>query len=392
MRQNLTFIALSFITTLSLNSKAENTLVSKQVESDIVFAYIPPNIQKNFLSIQEILEENFLLENNDTDSFYDMCNILEYGSKIINYRTALSAVQDALTILERSHDLFFYKKTTKSSYQPIVDSLQEYKECLSNNESTITIGSEGIKISQNLKSTKNGSYTINLSHQDITQLLSLFRQKLYRAPRSGDGQDLPPANADFLDILHLDSKSINTQDLNICGDAEINGSLNVCGEITLNGLDLEMEIENLISCCDFHESRLDIVESCCDTQDSRLDVLESEIDNIIINSIVDKVARSCCDALDSRLDVVESEVDILESCCDAHDSRLDIVESCCDTQDSRLDVADSEIDVLESCCDAHDSRLDILESEVDIIFASCCDTNDSRLDVVDSVIDVLESC
>jgi len=419
VRQSLRFITLSFITILSLNSKTENTLVLKQVESDIVFAYIPPNIQKHFLSIQEILEENSLLENNDTDAFYDMCNILEYGSKIISYRTALSAVQDALTILERSYDLFIYKKTTQSSYQPIVDSLQEYKESLSNNESTITIGSEGIKIAQNIKSTKNDSYTINLSHQDITQLLSLFRQKIYRAPRSSDGQDLPPAHSDLLDVLHLDSKSINTQDLNVCGNAEINGSLNVCGEIILNSLDLEMEIENLTSCCDFHESRFDILESevdvlesCCDAQDSRLDTLESEIDNIIINSVVDRVARSCCDALGSRLDVVDSETDILESCCDAHDSRLnvidseiDMLESCCDIQDSRLDVLESEVDILESCCDAHgsrldivesccdaqDSRLDVVDSEIDIL-ESCCDAQDSRLDVIDSEVDILESC
>jgi len=110
VRKGLTFITLSFVIILSLNSKAEITLVPKQVESDIIFAYIPPNIQKHFLAIQEILEENSLLENNDTDAFYDMCNILEYGSKIINYRTALSAVKDALTILEKSYDLFSYKK------------------------------------------------------------------------------------------------------------------------------------------------------------------------------------------------------------------------------------------------------------------------------------------
>ncbi len=408
MRQNLTFITLSLVTILPLNSKAEITLVPKQVESDIIFAYIPPSIQKHFLSIQEILEENSLFESNDTDAFYDLCNLLEYDSKIINYRTALSAVEDALTILKESYDLFSYRKATKSSYQPMIDCLQEYKECLLNNESTVTVSSKGIRIAQSLKNTKDGSYIINLSHQDITQLLKLFKQKLYRAPRPPTNeQDLPPTDTDFLNVLHVDSQSINTQDLNVCGDAKINGTLDVCGEILLNSLDLEVELEDLISCCDFHESRLDILESevdllesCCDAQDSRLDVLESEIDNIIINSIVDRVARSCCDVQASRIDVLESEVDILESCCDAHDSRLDILESevdilesCCDAQDSRLDAHDScldilksEVDILESCCDAQDSRLDVIDSEIDIL-ESCCDAQDSRLDVLESIVD-----
>ena len=419
MKRNLTFISLFFLSLLSLDAQDTKNITPDSAQPDIIFAYISPVIQKCFLAIQEVLEENFLVENNDKNAFYDLCNLLEYDSKIINYRTALSAVQDALTILKESYDLFSYRKVTKSSYQPMIDSLQEYKECLLNNESIVTVSSEGIRIAQSLKNTKDGSYIINLSHHDITQLLKLFKQKLYRSPRPSNEKDLPPTDADFLNVLHVDTKSINTQDLNVCGDAKINGTLDVCGEILLNSLDLEMELEDLISCCDFHESRLDILESevdllesCCDAQDSRLDVidseidaLESKIDNIIIGSIVDRVARSCCDVQASRIDVLDSEVDILESCCDAQDSRLDILESevdilesCCDAQDSRLDIIDSEIDILESCCDAQDSRLDahdscldILKSEVDIL-ESCCDAQDSRLDVIDSQIDILESC
>ncbi len=413
MKQKLTFITLSLFTILSFHAQdTKNTIPSDSDEPDIIFAYIPPVIQKCFLSIQGVLEENFLVENNDKNAFYDLCNLLEYDSKIINYRTALSAVQDALTILKEYYDLFSYRKVTKSSYQPMIDSLQEYKECLLNNESIVTVSSEGIRIAQSLKNTKDGSYKINLSYHDTTQLLKLFKQKLYRSPRPSNEKDLPPTDADFLNVLHVDSKSINTQDLNVCGDAKINGTLDVCGEILLNSLDLEMELEDLISCCDFHESRLDtlesevdLLESCCDAQDSRLDileseldVLESEIDNIIINSIVDRVARSCCDVQASRIDVLDSEVDVLESCCDAHDSRLDILESevdilesCCDAQDSRLDIIDSKIDILESCCDAQDSRLDVIDSEIDIL-ESCCDAQDSRLDVIDSEIDILESC
>ncbi|MGB8367525.1 MAG: hypothetical protein WCD44_04160, partial [Candidatus Babeliales bacterium] len=383
-----------FITFLLLTSCCTRNI--ETVEREIVFAYIPPSIHQCFIVIQEMLEDHFIIENNNKDFFYDVCNLLEYDSKIASYRATFLAINDALDILEKSQNLFDNKKEASLSYQATIDLLQDYKESLLNNESIITVSPAGIKISQGLKNRKNNSCIIDLSSQDITKLLTLFKQKLYRSPRElSNEQSLPPTDSDFLDALCINSKSISTQNLNVCDEANINGTLNVCGEILLNSLDLEMEIENLISCCDNHESRLDVIdseidflESCCDAQDSRLDILDSEVD----------LLNSCCDAQDSRIDVIDSEIDLLESCCDAQDSRLDLLESevdllnsCCDAQDSQIDVIDSEIDLLESCCDAQDSRLDLLESEV-YLLNSCCDTQDSRIDVIDSEIDLLESC
>lgn len=78
----------------------------------------------------------------------------------------------------------------------------------------------------------------------------------------------------------------------------------------------------------------DVARSCCDVLSSEVSIIEQHVNDLI----------SCCDNHETR-------IENLESCCDNHETRIENLESCCDEVRSRLDALECQCCPKRFCID-----------------------------------------